>query len=260
MSSNLQVTLIQSPLKWQDIDANLNEFSKKIACIQKGSTDLIILPEMFTTGFSMNPANLAEPMNGKTVHWMKEMAKAKDAVICGSAMIEEANTFYNRFLWVEPNGSIQSYDKRHCFSLANEQEFFQAGKERLILNYKGWKICPLVCYDLRFPVWSRNNVGYDLLLYVANWPSRRSQAWKSLLVARAIENQVYTIGVNRVGKDENGLDYSGDSSLIDYAGKVRYQISEVEDVFTTTLFKEPQQKFREKLPFLDDQDDFEVKI
>lgn len=258
MKAPLRLTLFQSQLAWEDIDANLQQFSQKLAGLAKDRTDLILLPEMFTTGFSMNAQALAETMDGKTVAWMQEMAAAKGAVVCGSAIIREGEHCFNRLLWVRPDGTVATYDKRHCFTLAGEQEHFNAGTERLIVSCKEWKICPLICYDLRFPVWSRNNCGYDLLIYIANWPNKRSEAWKSLLRARAIENQAYTVGVNRVGLDEKQLQYSGDSTVIDYAGSVLYQVSEVEDGFSITLSWEKQEEFRQKLPFLADQDSFEI--
>ena len=258
MKSPLKITLLQSELHWEDRTANLHAFTKKIEKLEPGTTDLIILPEMFTTGFSMNTSELAEPMGGPTSQWMQKIAQEKQTAICGSVIINENGVAYNRLLWVFPDARILTYDKRHCFTLAGEQEHFEAGTQRLIVDYKGWKICPLICYDLRFPVWSRNTEAYDLLLYVANWPNRRSQAWKSLLLARAIENQSYTIGVNRVGLDENGLEYSGDSAVIDFGGKVLYQVSEVEDVFTIALDLEKQESFRKKLAFLADQDAFTI--
>ena len=258
MKAPLRLTLFQSQLIWEDIDANLQQFTQKFAAIAKDSTDLILLPEMFTTGFSMNAVALAETMEGKTVNWLREMAAAKGAVVCGSAIIKDGQKYVNRLLWVRPDGTISTYDKRHCFTLAGEHEHFSAGTERLIVTCKEWKICPLICYDLRFPVWSRNDCDYDLLFYIANWPNKRNEAWKSLLRARAIENQAYTVGVNRVGLDEKQLRYSGDSAVIDYAGQIRYQVTEVEDCFSVSLSWEEQEVFRQKLQFLADRDQFEI--
>ena len=197
----INVTLIQSDIIWEDKVSNLKNYQNKISQIE--STDLIVLPEMFTTGFSMNPKDISETMSGETIQWMKSNASKMNSAICGSIIIEEDDKYFNRFIWVNPDGSICQYDKKHLFSFAGEDKNYTAGNEKIIIEYKGWKICPLVCYDLRFPVWSRNSEDYDLLIYVANWPTKRKLAWKSLLVARAIENQCYVIGVNRVGKDEN---------------------------------------------------------
>lgn len=253
----LRVSLVQSILKWESKEANLSNFANKLAPL-KNQTDLIILPEMFTTGFSMNAAKMAESPAGETLIWLKQQAKGLNAAITGSYIVEEEGKYYNRLVFVLPNGDFQTYDKRHLFTLAKEHHTYQAGTERLIVEWKGWKICPLVCYDLRFPVWSRNTEDYDLLIYVANWPETRSAHWKTLLNARAIENQCYTIGVNRVGEDDNGLVYSGDTSLIDYYGSIVHQCSKVESVFTTSLSKEALQHFRSKLNFLPDRDTFHI--
>ena len=254
---NLNVGLIQSDLSWENIDANLEHLENQLANIAP-TVDLVILPEMFSTGFSMEPAKVAEAMKGKTVQWLAEHAKRLGAVLTGSIIIEEEGNYYNRLVWMRPDGSYATYDKRHLFTLAGEHEVYTAGKMPLYVEVKGWKVCPLICYDLRFPVWSRNTVNYDLLIYVANWPEKRNTAWKSLLRARAIENQAYTIGVNRVGRDGNDLDYSGDSSIIDYAGALQFQVSNIEGVFTATLSYEKQQAFRKKLQFLADRDQFEI--
>ena len=255
---NLSVTLVQSPLHWEDRTANLAHFDQMLQGLQ-GSTDLIVLPEMFASGFSMQAAKLAEPMNGTSIKWMQQKAQALNAVITGSLIIEEKGQFFNRMVWMRPDGHFQTYDKRHLFTLAKEDEHYTAGQERVIVELKGWRIMPLICYDLRFPVWSRNNLNYDLLIYVANWPDRRRNAWQSLLKARAIENQAYTIGVNRVGTDGAGHYYSGDSALVDYAGELLYQLSHQEAVLTASLSYTKQQTFRSKLRFLDDQDIFEIK-
>jgi omega-amidase len=250
---NLRVTLIQSILHWEDISANLEMFSQKISTI--GETDLIILPETFSTGFSMNP-KFAEEQNGLSVEWMKKMAAEKNCVITGSLMIKERGKYFNRLYWVKPDGEFYTYDKRHLFILSDEPKFFTAGKERLIVELNGWKICPLICYDLRFPVWARNRDEYDVLLYVANWPERRAQAWKYLLIARAIENQCYTIGLSRVGNDGNDIYHSGDSMVLDPLGNVLYHKHHEENITTLELNYEELQKAREQLPFLKDADDF----
>ena len=255
---NLRITTVQSELTWENISANLLRFEAKLVDL-KGNTDLIILPEMFTTGFSMKPDKLAETMFGQTMSWLTEQAKKLNAVITGSFIAQENGQYFNRLIWMRPDGTFSKYDKRHLFTLAKEHEHYAAGKDRLIVELNGWKICPLICYDLRFPVWARNNVNYDLLFYVANWPITRSHHWKSLLTARAIENQTYTIGVNRVGKDGSGYIYSGDSSILDYSGNILHQISNREDIFTMTLSLDEQKAFRTRLNFLPDGDRFSIE-
>lgn len=255
---DLTVTLIQSSLHWEAPEANLDQFTQKLSSIDK-ETDLVILPEMFTTGFSMNADKMSESMDGPTVKWMEKMAKQLDAVVTGSIIINEKGKYYNRLIWMPPDGHLQFYNKRHLFTMANEQLTYTAGERLLMVEYKGWKICPLICYDLRFPVWSRNDWSYDLLFYVANWPSVRNFAWKRLLQARAIENQSWTIGVNRVGKDGNGWDFSGDSCVFDALGeKPVYMKAEEEDIFTISLSSERTLSVRTKMPFLDDQDQFRI--
>lgn len=252
---DLRVTLVQSDLKWEDRETNLRRFSERLAGIA-GRTDLIVLPEMFSTGFTMAAGKMAEGMNGPTMRWLAEQAALAGAVVTGSFIAGEDGHCYNRLIWMRPDGSYTHYDKRHLFTLAGEQHHYQAGRRRLLTELKGWKVLPLICYDLRFPVWSRNTADYDLLIYVANWPERRSHAWRSLLTARAIENQSYTIGVNRVGNDGNEVYHSGDSSLIDFAGAERYHVAHSEDVFTTILPADAQRQFRGKLRFLQDRDEF----
>jgi omega-amidase len=198
-------------------------------------------------------------MDGATVEWMQQQAKAKEAVITGSIIINDGRKYYNRLIWAQPDGALFHYDKRHLFGLSNEHEHYSAGKEKLIVEWKGWKICPLVCYDLRFPVWCRNTENYDLALFVANWPERRNMAWKNLLVARAIENQSYVAGVNRIGNDGNEIYHSGDSSLIDPMGDVVFTQADVPFVKTFILTKERLNYVREKLPFLNDADEFSIK-
>jgi len=259
---NLRITLIQSNLHWENIPANLEMFSEKINTVEE--TDLIALPETFTTGFSMNP-KFAEPMDGMAVRWMKEIAAKKNCSVCGSLMINAPSPWeraggevlYNRFIWMQPDGEFLTYDKRHLFCISDEPKFFTAGTERLIIELNGWKICPLICYDLRFPVWARNrNEEYDVLLYTANWPERRRTAWTSLLPARAIENQSYVVGVNRVGIDGKGVTHTGDSMVIDPLGKVLYNKENDEDIATIELNHDELQKVREQLPFLKDADEF----
>ncbi|MCB0641885.1 MAG: amidohydrolase, partial [Phaeodactylibacter sp.] len=225
-----------------------------------GKTDLIVLPEMFTTGFSMRSEDLAEPMDGPTVRWMQDQAEKLGAVLCGSFIAEERALYYNRLVWMRPDGQYFTYDKRHLFTLADEQDYFTPGSERLLVEWKGWTICPLICYDLRFPVWSRNNGNIDLLLYVANWPSKRRHAWKTLLRARAIENQCYTVGVNRIGTDANEHPYAGDSSCIDFAGEILYQAAQVEQVCQMELSHDAQESFRARFPFLRDADRFTIHV
>lgn len=253
---NLKTTIIQTNLHWEEPTANLAMLEEKIFGISE-ATDLIILPEMFNSGFTMNAAKVAEPMNLTTTRWMKQMAAQTGAVITGSFIVKEGRNYYNRLLWVEPNGEIDSYDKRHLFRMAKENDVFSEGNKRLVKNIKGWKVCPLICYDLRFPVWSRNvHLDYDLLIYVANWPKVRMYPWDSLLVARAIENQSYVIGVNRVGEDGNGFPYSGNSAIIDFAGKVLVREIDNETIFHYTLEKTPLDEFRQKFPAYLDADGF----
>ncbi|MEO1624345.1 MAG: amidohydrolase [Bacteroidota bacterium] len=252
-AQELRISLIQSPLHWEQPAANRALFDQKLAGL-KGQTDLVVLPEMFTTGFSMNAVDMAENMEGPSLEWMHRQARELEAVVTGSLIIEDKGQYYNRLLWVQPDGRQHTYDKRHLFTLAGEHRHYSGGQERLIVEYKGWKICPLICYDLRFPVWSRNTVDYDLLIYVANFPAKRSLAWKTLLQARAIENLAYTIGVNRVGTDENDIYYSGDSSLIDYEGNILFQQADEEAIFTTSLSYQAQQSFRQRFNFLADRD------
>ncbi len=253
----LRITTIQSDIIWENQKANLRKLDKYLKGLS-GQTDLVILPEMFTTGFSMTPNHLAETMKGATLKWMVKKAATMKAAIMGSLIIEESGRYYNRMVFAKPNGKVMTYDKRHLFGLAGEDQSYTAGQKRLIVKYKGWKICPMICYDLRFPVWSRNNCAYDLLIYVANWPEVRRNAWKSLLVARAIENQVYTIGVNRCGVDGTGLVYTGDTTVADYGGGILFQTSGQESVHTVRLERAKMMGFREKLAFLRDQDVFEI--
>jgi len=253
----MKITLIQSNLTWEDAKANRDNFTQKINNIQE-QTDLIILPEMFTTGFTMNPAEVAETMDGKTMQWLKQTAATKDCAITGSLVIKEGNKYYNRLVFVLPDGTIYQYDKRHLFSLAGENEKYKAGVDKLIINYRGWKICPLICYDLRFPVFARNTEGYDLLLYVANWPESRIPAWDTLLPARATENMCYVSGVNRTGQDHDENEHPGHSQVVDYLGTVLYKAVNHENVITITLDKDRLEKARKKYGFLNDMDSFNL--
>jgi omega-amidase len=256
---NLSITLLQTSLHWQSREANLAMLSEKLGTVSPG-TDLIVLPEMFSTGFSMAPAGLAEHMDGPSVAWMREKARLYQVVVTGSLIIEEEGRFYNRLLWVRPDGSFEKYDKRHLFRMAGEDQVYTAGREKLVVELKGWRICPLICYDLRFPVWSRN-VGneYDLLLYVANWPAARAQAWKALLPARAVENLAYCVGLNRIGQDGKGIAYAGDSMVVDPKGQALLSAAQVECMPTLTLSKEELTAYRDKFPAHLDADGFEIR-
>lgn len=253
---NLKITVIQPDIIWGNPQANLEKYSTWIESIEK--TDLIILPEMFTTGFSMEPEKLKESMSGISISWMKDMAAKKNAVMLGSLIIEDDNKIVNRALWVFPDGEIRKYDKRHLFTMGEENLHYQPGREKLIVEYKGWKFCPLICYDLRFPVWARNTEDYDVLIYVANWPSARHYVWKNLLVSRAIENQSYCFGVNRIGTDGNGLKYLGDSVLISPKGKGTFMGGK-EQFETFELSYSELHLFRQKFPLLNDRDTFDLK-
>ena len=261
----LTISLIQTHLHWEDKTANLQMLEQKIMGIS-AQTELLVLPEMFSTGFSMKPELYAEKMDGESLQWMKRVAAAKKIILTGSLIIEENGQYFNRLIWMLPNGQYGVYDKRHRFAFAGEDEHYTAGSKRLIASVKGWRINLLVCYDLRFPVWARQSPSaadrahgeaeYDLLMYVANWPERRSHAWKTLLQARAIENQSYVVGVNRVGNDGNNIYHSGDSMIVDPMGEIVYTKKDEEDIFTITLKKEELVAVREKLPFLRDADRF----
>ena len=262
MASPLTITTVQTNLHWEDKSVNLQILEEKILGI-KERTEIVVLPEMFNTGFSMNPEKLAETMEGETIQWMKRISAQQKIILTGSLIIQEADHYYNRLVWMLPNGQYGVYDKRHRFAYAGEDKQFSAGSKRLIASVKGWKINLLVCYDLRFPVWARQTPltesaqpEYDVLVYVANWPERRNHAWKILLQARAIENQCFVVGVNRVGNDGNNIYHSGDSMVVDPMGEVLYSKKDVEDVFTITLDGDHLQSIRGKLPFLRDADDF----
>ena len=254
----MKVALIQSPLSWENPAVNRNYFEEKINAITE-KVDLIVLPEMFTTGFTMNPSAVTETMQGETILWLQSLAKAKNSAITGSLVVTENDNFYNRLVFVFPSGEIQFYDKRHLFTLAGEDKVYTSGKEKLIVEYLGWKICPLVCYDLRFPVFARNTEDYDLLIYVANWPKVRTNAWDILLKARSVENMCYTIGVNRIGFDNNNLEYVGHSQVVDFLGNYVLEPEETEGFFIIELNKEKLHQTRKKLGFLNDKDTFDPK-
>lgn len=256
----LKIAVFQFDLAWESPSENRTAIDRLLLNVSP-ETDVVFLPEMFTTGFSMNAANLAETMDGPTVTWMKNRAAEYQIALCGSLIIQERGNSFNRLLFAEPSGEIHSYDKRHLFSMGNEIEFFSKGTERLIVNFKGWRIMPLICYDLRFPVWARNRDEYDLLFYSANWPTSRSLVWDTLLKARAIENQCYTVGANRVGTDGNGIGYSGNSRVIHPKGIVMAEAEDPsESVVEATLSMDELLKFRASFPVLKDADTFRLKI
>lgn len=258
--ASLIITLIQTNLFWEDKKANLQMLQQKIESITD-KTEVVILPEMFSTGFSMNAEKLAENMDGETLRWMRQISADKKVILTGSVIIKENGHFYNRLIWMLPNGDYGVYDKRHLFAYANEDAHFTAGNKKLIASVKGWKINLQICYDLRFPVWARQPAGenetkYDVLINVANWPQKRNTAWKTLLRARAIENQAFVIGLNRVGADDNNITYSGDSAIIDPLGEILYHKENDEDIFTFTLQKDHLEETRKHFPFLKDGDSF----
>jgi len=287
---DLFVTVIQTDLYWENPTANLANLEEKIAQINT-HTDLIILPEMFNTGFTMKTKQVAEPMNFTTFKWLRQQAKKANAVVTGSFIVKEGEQYFNRLIWMRPDGSFEKYDKRHLFRMGNEHLTFTGGTERIIVELKGWKICPLICYDLRFPVWSRNSqvksqmlkvrsqnleiqaenfpdpqlttydsLTYDLIIYIANWPSARSQVWDTLLQARAIENQSYCIGVNRVGNDGMGLHYSGNSAVIDFKGNPIFYQKDTEVVHNHVLSLQELSDFRNKFPAYLDADEFTIEL
>ncbi len=265
--ANLKISIVQTALHWENVEANLKHFDDKINSIAV-ETDVIVLPEMFTTGFAVDRTNLAEEHGGEGLQWMIAKSKEKNAVVTGSIAVKENGKLFNRLYWVEPSGKIVYYDKRHLFRMAGENNHFSAGEKRIIIEYKGWKICPLVCYDLRFPVWSRNRwemldgemqAEYDLLLYVANWPEVRSYPWKQLLIARAIENQSFVVGVNRIGNDGNAIAHSGNSAIINPRGELMTTANDNLDITETqSLSYAYLQDFRKVFPVMLDGDDFEM--
>ena len=252
--TDLRLSLLQTTLAWQQPELNRENFTRHIENLP--DTDLILLPEMFTTGFSMAAEKLAETMQGPTIHWLAAMAKQSRAVVAGSLIIEEDKKYYNRLIWMRPDGYYASYDKRHLFRMAKEQNHYAAGSANKIFELKGWRIQPQICYDLRFPVWSRNTRNCDLLIYIANWPAKRRYAWQSLLRARGIENICYVAGLNRIGADGNGFHHSGDSAIINFMGEEIIQRAEEELISTITLDKTALLEFRTKLPAHLDADTF----
>ncbi|MDC0006487.1 amidohydrolase [Winogradskyella sp.] len=260
MGTSLKVALIQTNLVWENPTKNRHLLNAKISAISN-AVDIIVLPEMFTSGFTMNAALVSETMSGETMAWLKTKAAEKEALIIGSLIISENTNFYNRLVAVDANGLIAQYDKRHTFTLAGEHKVYTAGRDKVTFSYKGFKICPLICYDLRFPVWARNTENYDVLLYVANWPKVRIDAWDTLLKARAIENMSYCIGVNRVGLDGNNYEYTGHSAAYDVLGK-RIDTLPINEEATeiVVLEKSMIKKYREKLNFLNDKDQFTLKV
>lgn len=256
---DLKVTIVQSPLIWENVDGNLTGFTERLSSIKPGDTDLIVLPEMFTTGFTMDAARLAEGMDGKAFQWLKKTANEKQCVITGSVAIKDNEGFYNRLIWMRPDGTFETYNKRHTFRMANEHHTYTGGDKKLIVTLKGWRICPLICYDLRFPVYSRNRNDYDCLIYVANWPEVRSYPWKQLLIGRAIENLSYVIGVNRIGKDGKGLDHSGDSAVLNFKGVPISKTQAHQDVVeTVSLSYGELEEFRKIFPASLDADNFVI--
>lgn len=255
---SIKITICQAYLFWENVEKNLQNLSLKLSSL-KEKTDLIILPEMFNTGFTTNVEKCAERMDGNTMKWMYHTSRTFNCVVAGTLIIEENGNYYNRFVWMSPDGNFVHYDKRHLFGMAKEDAVFTAGGSRIVLKLKGWKVCPMICYDLRFPVWSRNQTeGYDLLVYTANWPDKRSAHWRTLIPARAIENQAFVIGVNRVGYDGNEVYYSGGSMCITPLGDVVYYKPEDEDIYTFTLNPKDLHEARQQFPFLKDGDRFSI--
>ena len=263
---NLRISLVQGDTLWHDPAGNREYYGDLISGL-RGTTDVVLLPETFTSGFSNDAIGEAETMDGPTVAWIREHAQKLQAAVCGSVQLRTDAGVFNRLLWATPDGGLAHYDKRHLFRYAREHERYAAGRERLTVEWKGWRICPLVCYDLRFPVFSRNRYDverpgqpdYDLALYVANWPAARAYAWKTLLRARAIENLCYVAGLNRVGTDGNGLQYAGDSAVIDFLGHAASECTDEEVVVTTTLQAEPLAAHRQRFPAMLDGDAFELR-
>lgn len=254
----MEVSLIQTPLQWENPEANRTHFQNRIDSLD-GAADLIVLPEMFTTGFTMNPQNIPLEEADRTLDWMRQCAISAESALAGSLVFKEGGAFFNRLVFVFPNGGYEYYDKRHTFTLAGEDKVYQRGERRKILRYKEFTFCLQICYDLRFPVWSRNTEDYDVLLYVANWPDVRVGAWDTLLKARAIENMSYAIGVNRVGADPNGLTYNGHSAVYDAMGS-RLVFSEADEILSATLEKDKLLQARKSLKFLQDRDRFNIEL
>jgi predicted amidohydrolase len=267
----LHITIVQADLAWEDKSTNLAKFDNLLKKID--TTDVIVLPEMFTTGFTMNPKAFAESLFGDTYVWMFSKARSHNAVVTGSFMCLENGHYYNRLLWIQPDGTYYTYDKRHLFGLAGENAHYTEGVSRLVVEWRGWRFCPLICYDLRFPVWSRNYANfnpqktnksdtglYDVLIYVANWPARRIHHWKALLTARAIENQAYVVAVNRIGDDGHGIPHTGSSRIVDYYGEILADSASTEGVQTAIFSKEKLTEYRNKFGFLQDVDKFSINM
>ena len=265
-TTNLRVSLVQGATLWHDPDGNRRYYGELVASV-RGMTDLVVLPETFTSGFSNEAGDDAEPMDGPTVDWMREQAGMADAAVTGSVQVRVGDDVFNRMLFVTPDGAVAHYDKRHLFRYAREHERYSPGRDRLTVEWRGWRICPMVCYDLRFPVFARNRfdverpggLDYDLALFVANWPAARAHAWKTLLRARAIENLCFVAGLNRVGTDGNGIDYSGDSAIIDYVGDPVSEYRDMEVVATSTLLASGLAGHRQRFPAMLDADRFELR-
>jgi len=256
--SDLKISLIQSDIFWEQPQKNRIQFKDKIQ-ILTDKTDLIIFPEMFSTGFTMNVQKFAETMQGATVAWLVEMASVASADVIGSVIIKEDRNYFNRLIWAKPDGQVIHYDKRHLFQMAGEDKYFSPGSERLIVELNGWKILPLICYDLRFPVWARNRQNeFDMILYIANWPQRRIAHWNLLLQARAVENQCYVAGVNRIGKDGNGINHTGESAVVDYLGSPLSTVTHKETTETIKLSYSSLNHYRNKFPVWKDTDDFRI--
>lgn len=256
MPTTLNIALIQTDLHWEDPVSNRNMFEEKIASIP-GDVDVIVLPEMFTTGFTMKPERIALSESEGTLTWMKQIAQEQNKALLGSLIFQDKGKFFNRLYFVSPEGMVEAYDKKHTFTLAGEDEVYEAGHKKLIFEYKGFKICPMICYDLRFPVWSRNSEDYDVLVYVANWPKKRINAWDTLLKARAIENMSYCIGVNRTGLDGLEFEYPGHSAVYDVLGEPLV-FSKTEEILYATLEKKHIDSIRKNLKFLEDRDTFNL--
>ena len=255
----MKIAFLQIPLEWESPQANKDFIAAQLQSQDLSDTDLVVLPETFNTGFSMKAIHLAEPMHGETVQWMTELSNQYDILLAGSIMIREGNNVFNRFIVAGPDTVVASYDKKHLFGLGAEQDLINPGTERVCFTHKGLMINLQICYDLRFPVWMRNTENVDLILLVANWPAARAKAWRSLLVARAIENQCYILGVNRIGLDGNQLNYSGDSLLVDYTGEIRIDAKDELGVFFGSLKKNELTEFRQRFPFYKDADPFSLK-
>lgn len=253
----MKVAIFQTKLAWENPETN-RIFIEEYVTNETQSFDLLVLPEMFTSGFTMNPRKVAEKMNGQTIQWLQSLAKRKKTAITGSLVIEENGNYFNRMVFVFPSGEVEYYDKRHLFTLAGEHQNYQAGNEKKIIHYLNYKLCLQICYDLRFPVFARNAEDYDVLLYVANWPKPRISAWDALLKARAIENMCYTVGVNRIGFDANELEYTGHSQIIDFYGNTMINCESEQGIFIYELDKEAMMTTRQKLNFLKDRDTFEL--